>query len=496
VGWKSFVKSIANAFGHHLPGQAAAAPVVAQRAQTAVNPLDGGDAFGGSLFGASASKYFERSEDQGLGEAVEVSIGRQASFAAGEISTALYGRVDQGRYYSALRTLRNGWVKRSGGADNRPGTKFISDLPFGTSAGRCVQFSYSADQQYVILFATDGIYFCKNGAMITLAGVNITGVSLAATGVVTAVAHGLVAGDLVQISGIIGTTQLNGRTFYVNSAPTVDTFTMRYADRTTVVDTTGFTAYSSGGTSAELYRVSNPYSLDDLDDLKFTQANDVLVITHPDYPPKRLVRTTDTSWALSDITFYPDTNFVPGGAVALFNWAARSAAGTIQHRYKVTSINPDTGEESIAALETYADTTSGGGPFDRSLSSISAANPGVVTTAGNHGYVTGDTVVIFTNTAWAFSGDYLQITVTGATTFTIGIDTSGNSYGGVGQVHRPYLACASAAPTTAAPIVLRVHDQQSGQGVGKPDWVSLQLRQASDHLGRRPRSVRRSGESV
>lgn len=51
------------------------------------------------------------------------------------------------------------------------------------------------------------------------------------------------------------------------------------------------------------YSIASPYSFGDLFDLKFTQSADVLYITHPDYAPRKLTRTSHTSWTLSTISF-------------------------------------------------------------------------------------------------------------------------------------------------------------------------------------------------
>lgn len=56
----------------------------------------------------------------------------------------------------------------------------------------------------------------------------------------------------------------------------------------------------SGGSP---YEVSTPYLEADLRELYFFQSADVLYILHPDYQPRKLVRSSDTSWSLSAITF-------------------------------------------------------------------------------------------------------------------------------------------------------------------------------------------------
>lgn len=61
--------------------------------------------------------------------------------------------------------------------------------------------------------------------------------------------------------------------------------------------------------------------------------------------------------------------------------------------------------------------------------SISLANPAVVTTTAAHGLQTGDTVLITnTGTMPQIGGLYFTVTVTGATTFTIPINTTGGAF--------------------------------------------------------------------
>ena len=52
----------------------------------------------------------------------------QPSFAAGELSPFLYGRVDLGKFRVGARTLSNFFVHAQGGASNRPGTRFIGEV--------------------------------------------------------------------------------------------------------------------------------------------------------------------------------------------------------------------------------------------------------------------------------------------------------------------------------------------------------------------------------
>lgn len=69
------------------------------------------------------------------------------------------------------------------------------------------------------------------------------------------------------------------------------------------------------------------------------------------------------------------------------------------------------------------------------ITSNSAANPTVVTTAANHGYVTGDTVVIAGQTGTVDINGSRVVTVTGATTYTVPVNcVAGGGTGGTATI--------------------------------------------------------------
>ena len=80
----------------------------------------------------------------------------------------------------------------------------------------------------------------------TTTGFAISAITQADPGVVTCATHGLVDGDEIHLSGIVGMTELNGERYTINQ---LSTTTFEILDSTgDNVDTSGFTAYSSGGT--------------------------------------------------------------------------------------------------------------------------------------------------------------------------------------------------------------------------------------------------------
>jgi hypothetical protein len=81
------------------------------------------------------------------------------------------------------------------------------------------------------------------------APVDITAITQADPGVITTnPAHGLEVGDRIDITGIVGMVELNNFEFEVISVPSTTTCTIARVGDGTEIDTTGLTAYSSGGT--------------------------------------------------------------------------------------------------------------------------------------------------------------------------------------------------------------------------------------------------------
>ncbi len=92
----------------------------------------------------------------------------QASFAHGEISPDLFGRVDIQAYGSSLKTSRNGFIKTEGAWSNRQGSQFIGAALNTTPLGSVlIPFVFSATQSYVIEMGPGTCQVFANGAFIT-----------------------------------------------------------------------------------------------------------------------------------------------------------------------------------------------------------------------------------------------------------------------------------------------------------------------------------------
>jgi hypothetical protein len=82
---------------------------------------------------------------------------------------------------------------------------------------------------------------------------------------------------------------------------------------------------SSPGTPLE---VITTYAEADLAELRFTQSNDVLYITHPDYAPRKLSRLSAMSWTIGDIAFLDGPYLPTNTSSTTISLSARSGSVT------------------------------------------------------------------------------------------------------------------------------------------------------------------------
>ncbi|EKT4522797.1 hypothetical protein QEM13_002040 [Pseudomonas putida] len=94
----------------------------------------------------------------------------QPSFSAGEVAPATYARVDLARYYTALKTCRNFVVLPEGGAQNRSGTRFITEVKNSSARTRLIPFQFSTEQTYILEFGNLYIRFISMGGQVVSGG--------------------------------------------------------------------------------------------------------------------------------------------------------------------------------------------------------------------------------------------------------------------------------------------------------------------------------------
>lgn len=201
----------------------------------------------------------------------------QPSFSGGEYSPAIYARVDINKYHTGLKKLRNFIIHPTGGASNRPGTRYVATAKSANTACIVQEFIFSQTQKYILEIGDEYIRFYTSGAQI-----NVTSTDYASWSSGTAYE----VGDYVTY---------NGSTVYY----AIQAGTNQQPDTQT-----------DYWTAQTIYEIPAPYASTDLSDLRFETSGDTIFITHPDYQTRLLQRYGNTDWRLS--LYEPDDGpFMP-----------------------------------------------------------------------------------------------------------------------------------------------------------------------------------------
>jgi hypothetical protein len=289
------------------------------------------------------------------------------SFAGGELSPEMFGRIDDVKFQQGAASLENFISTALGPAEKRPGFEFVAPTR-SSGVVKLIPFQFSTTQTMVVevgdgyfRFHTMGatlLYNATQRPYVTQAAVTFT---VANPTVVTWTAHGLQTGDLINFGDTGGVTYpapVNASTQYIVTVIDANTFN--------ITDPSGalvqVTAPASGGTiyGLKLYVIgelcsysgsvyycfkqyqevagasSNPsvattsfylepsdltyeipsiYSAADVFDIHYVQSNDIITMVHPSYPPSELRRLGATDWTFTPILFGPA--FLPPTGVAV-----------------------------------------------------------------------------------------------------------------------------------------------------------------------------------
>lgn len=269
----------------------------------------------------------------------------QQSFTGGEFHPILKARSDAERYKDAVEVCENFVITAQGPATRRMGTRYVAPVKTPTQVSRMIGFEFNTVQAYVIEMGPLYFRFFKDHAAVTLTAATITGITQASPGVVTtSAAHGLANGDRFIITGVAGMVEVNNREF---KAAGVTATTVQLTDPQTGanINTTGYTAYSSGGTTAEIYEVVHTYTEAELPDVQYCSSGDVIYIAHRSHAPAKLSRTGHTSWTLADVDFQEGPFLQENDTTTTLTCSAGTAPGSTctVTASAITGINNDTG---------------------------------------------------------------------------------------------------------------------------------------------------------
>lgn len=231
------------------------------------------------------------------------------SFARGEVTPQLDGRDDLPQFQTGLQTCRNYIVRPHGVVDNRPGTQYVATTKNNGVISRLLSFSFNNVQTFAIEMGVGYFRFFTNGATLL---------------------YGTPAAYSAGTAYIPGNLVTSGGSVYYCIAPTTGNAPPNV------------TYWYLQPATGQL-EVPNSYTALDLFNVHYVQSNDVMTLTHPNYPASELSRLSAVNWSFLPISF-GDTVAVPTGVTA-----TPTGGGATNYQYVVTTINTGDLQESVAS---------------------------------------------------------------------------------------------------------------------------------------------------
>jgi len=249
------------------------------------------------------------------------------NFAAGETSPRSRGRFDLAWFKSSCEKVLNFIPEVPGSARYRNGFKLAGQTR-GGGAAVLIPFQLNDSQAYMLEFTSGYMRVYKDGALQTIPRTTITGITRANPAVITvASTSGLANGDEVIITGIVGMEELNGRQVKL-AGSSGSTFQLVDPVTGANINSTGFGAWSSGGTLVEIYEIASPYLEDDLVDISFAQTLDTMYLAHYRYAARKLTVDSAETWALGTYA-YTNSPFAAAAAVLTVTEVVRSGTTSV-----------------------------------------------------------------------------------------------------------------------------------------------------------------------
>jgi hypothetical protein len=267
------------------------------------------------------------------------------SFAAGEITPELFGRIDLAKYQTGLSRCHNFIVLPHGPIINRGGLEYVLETKDSTKPSRLIPFYYNTDQTYVLEVGHLYMRFHTAAGTLVETALNVTAVTNASPGVFTINGHPFVNGQTLQLSSMGGMPGLNGRWVKIANA-TANTFTLTDLGGV-AISTVGLGTFTGAGNAARVYEITTPYdtTVINLLDIHYVQSNNVMTLTHQTYPQQELRRIAATNWTLTTLSFLP-VILAPTAP----NASPGVGTGSVVYTYAVTAVDATTQEESFASV--------------------------------------------------------------------------------------------------------------------------------------------------
>jgi hypothetical protein len=213
------------------------------------------------------------------------------SFNSGELSPLIDARSDIEKYSSGCRTLQNMIPRIYGNVERRPGTEYIASSKDASLTAKLVPFIYSDTISYQMEFGPEYIRFYYNGAQVV----------------------GVAEPDDVHYDEFHHTNWITSFDYIMGDFVTHGGTIYRCLVAHTSEDdgdhddpASNFTDWVEADLDSNDYPICEtptPYKADDLFELQFRQIADVIRITHNNYAPRILTRTSVYTFDLATIDF-------------------------------------------------------------------------------------------------------------------------------------------------------------------------------------------------
>lgn len=298
----------------------------------------------------------------------------QPSFTAGELSSALGARVDLAKYSTGLRQAVNVFIHPHGGASNRAGTEFVTEVKNSAHLARKIPFEFNTEQTYRLEFGDKYFRVIRDGGVVLSGGVPYE--------VVTPYDHSHVGqivylqeADVMYLCHADYPVQKISRladdnwtitpvTFAPKISPPVNlggsALFIRKTGQTANITYTVTALNASGAESARSSTVVIPVQYENDDGRMIRLKWDAMpgAVTYRVYridptntAPGRLATTTETTLYLTQKTIAGDWNQAPtssdpGAPSTPTNFSVVTIYGR-DMEYVVSAVDADTGEESL-----------------------------------------------------------------------------------------------------------------------------------------------------
>ncbi len=241
------------------------------------------------------------------------------SFGAGEISPAMFGRLDDKKYQAGAATMRNFIAKPQGPAENRSGFKFVKEVKDSTKKTRLLSFTFNTTQTMVIEMGHEYFRFHTQGATLNYSN-----------GAAWSSSTNYEIGDIALYNGV----NYYAKTAHINLTPPNATHWYPLpADYT--------------------YEIPHDFQESLIFDVQYVQSADVMTIVHPLAHPKELRRLGATKWTLTNINFNSPiaAPSSPSTIVTPPPTSSNTSTDTYQQfKYRVTAVADNLVDESPASV--------------------------------------------------------------------------------------------------------------------------------------------------